>query len=117
MNLKSPKPQNKLFTKYWTSLIESVKDKPNLNVSHLYQVEVLCDLYVEYDNLCKSIELDGYIITNISKAGETTKLNPYVTQKNTTVKLIKEYSTALGLELAREKMKEESNEEEKDDWS
>jgi phage terminase small subunit len=117
MNLESPKKQNKLFTKYWDTLIVSVKDKPSFSEAHLYQLEVLCDLYVEYDNLSKSIDEDGYVITNISKSGEITKISPYVSQKNTTVRLIKDYSATLGLELAKEKVKEEGNEEEKDEWS
>jgi len=101
LSFKSPKDQAS-FTKYWKRFIGDIKDRENLKPSHLYQLEVLCDLCVERDELKQIIEFMGLTYTASGRNGDQLKLRPEVQQLNRVVSEIRNYSKILGLILAKD---------------
>lgn len=117
MNLKElscPRPLNKEFEKYWNELYEDLKKNDTLYNANIKHLVILCDLFVEYDNLTVSIEETGYLEYTETKYGTHSKISPYVMQRERTNKSILLYSKSLGLTL---KNIPASPEGEEDDWS
>lgn len=63
LNLDSPRSGEE-FKRYWNRFIHDISDRPNLKPSHLWQLQVLCDLCVEYDELREIISLTGRTCDN-----------------------------------------------------
>ena len=96
-DLVSPS-RKKGFTPYWDVLIDDLKDVPNVKKSHLLQLRLLCELYMEYDRLTEIIAEEGYSYSQEGgRYGNQEKTNPNVAQRNKTVAQIKDYSLMLGL--------------------
>jgi len=92
--------------------VPDIKDRPNLKASHLYQLQILCDLCVEYDDLKDVIDLIGRTITNSGgRNGDQVKLNPEVVQMNKVLIEIRNYSRMLGLLLVKDTKTNEEEEE------
>lgn len=113
LDFTSPK-ESKSFTLYWDRFIGDIKDRPNLKPSHLWQLQVLCDLCVEYDFLKEIITIIGYSSTNGGgRNGIHSTLNPEVGQYNKVLVEIRNYSKMLDLVLYKDKKikdEEEDNE-------
>ncbi len=110
---KSPKA-NPTFVKYWNIFLPEVESRDNFRPVHLHQLEILCDLYVEYHNLQTIIELDGYTFTSIGRNGEQQKITPEVIQLNKCRGEIRNYCKMLGIALVKDSGM--TTEKEKDDW-
>lgn len=111
-----PCPRNEpRFKAHWDKLIADICQRPNMKESHLTQLEILCELYVELDDLNKLIKKHGMVFHSISRQGETLKIRPEVSQKNRVVAEIRNYSKALGLILHKDQAKRP--EPDSDSWS
>jgi len=110
LDLTSPRG-DKTFTLYWNRFIGDIKDRPNLKPSHLWQLQVLCDLCVEYDELREIISLTGRTYSNgAGRNGDQLKLTPEVVQLNKVIGEIRHYSNMLDLVLYEDKkVKEEED--------
>jgi len=111
LNLKSPR-KDPSFKYYWDLIIPDIKDRENLKPSHLQQLRILCDLYVEYDILKETIELTGRTYISTGRNGMQIKPVPEISLITKTIADIRNYSKSLGIVLADDKT---TNQEEEDD--
>jgi Phage terminase, small subunit len=113
LNLESPRKEPS-FRRYWDNFIGDIKDRPNLKPSHLWQLQVLCDLCVEYDDLREIISITGRTVSNGGgRNGDVLRITPEVSQLNKILIEIRNYSRMLGLILVEDtktKGEEEENE-------
>lgn len=108
----SPRKDDKAFTKYWDLYLPSIEDRDNLKAAHLMQLEILCDLTVEYYYLKSIIDTGGRTYQSEGRNGFQIKLNPEVPLFRAVITDIKNYSKMLGLVLFKDtkvKGKEKSN--------
>lgn len=111
----SPKILDKAFTKYWNLFVDEVSERDNFKKSHLTQLRVLCDLYVEYDKLIEIIDICGYSFDIPGgRNGDQIKVRPEVSQLNRCRAEIRAYSSMLGLLLTKDNST--GSEEVKEDW-
>lgn len=104
------------FVKMWNLLIGMVTERANFKESHLYQLEILCDLYQEYQNLRDTIEEFGFSYTsNGGRNGDQVKPVPEVAQMNRVRAEIREYSKMLGIVLTKDSSNTGATEA-KDEW-
>ena len=99
---KSPKT-NKAFKRRWDTLIGEVTGRENFKPGHLYQLEVLCDLYVEYDRLVEYLDENGYSYSQVGgRYGDQEKRRPEVDQLAKCRAEIRNYCRMLGLLLYKD---------------
>jgi phage terminase small subunit len=99
---RSPK-QHPVFVRMWNKLIPEVISRENFKDGHLHQLEVLCDLYVEYAKLEALIEQWGFTyVSNGGRSGDQIKIRPEVNQMNRVRSEIRSYSKMLGLLLFKD---------------
>lgn len=115
--MKSPKPKNKNFTHYWNKFYPTLEQRGHIEEINIKNLQVICDLCTEYDELVEIIEEEGRIFESVTKYGIVKKLNPAVNQKNTCVVHLLNYSKLLGFDLSKNKAIKEDNGEEEDEWS
>ncbi len=82
--------------------IENVTKRENFNIAHLDSLEILCDLYVEYDELQEFVRVNGRSYMSVGRTGEVWKFYPEVNQLMRVQAQIKEYSKMLGLLLKKD---------------
>jgi hypothetical protein len=111
---KNPKPDHAGFTEYWEEHYPDIVNRPNLKPSHLQQLRVLCDLYVEYDQLQAIIELEGRTYWSAGRNGDQLKLRPEVGQLNRVLSEIRNYSKMLGFLLYKDTAINEAEDEDED---
>lgn len=99
----SPKPWNKTFSKYWNDYIVDISKRENFKRGHLSQLEILCDLHQEYEEISKLVSKIGYSYKSIGRNGTQFKVRPEVQQLNRLRADIRNYSKTLGLLLSRDK--------------
>jgi len=111
---KFASPKSGEFKKYWDLLIDNVTGRDNFTKGHLFQLSVLCDLYVEYDHLTEKVKEEGYIYETSGRHGDLIKVNPHVTMRQKTLAELRSYSKLLGLTLFKDGPS--VPEEEEDEW-
>jgi phage terminase small subunit len=98
---KSPRKE-KAFVKYWKMFLGDIENRDNLKHSHLHQLQILCDLCVEYDELKEAITFAGRTYDSVGRNGTQIKIHPYVQQMNRVVSEIRNYSKILGIQLVKD---------------
>lgn len=104
-NLKLyPPPKNDaIFVRLWNLLIDEVVSRDNFKDSHLYQLEMLCDLYADYQNLRAIVEVLGYTFdVSGGRNGDQVKPRPEALMLSGLRSHIMNYSKMLGLILMKE---------------
>lgn len=96
IDLKCPKGSTK-FKKYWNILILDLSKKVNFCRSHLLQLEVLCDMYVQYEDLKNQLKKEGMTYVSEGRNGVQIKPHPALAQFNKVTVEIKNYCMLLGL--------------------
>ena len=96
IKFRAPK-KDPIFRKHWNQLLPKIVERDNFHEGYLKQLEILCQLYVDYSNLTKFVEENGYSFKTDGRYGETSR--PHVeTQLMTKVLAeIRAYSKLLGL--------------------
>lgn len=102
------------FKFYWTSLIDEVAGKDSFRESHLLQLKILCDLYVDHEKLKAIVDVAGYTYTISGRNGDQQKTTPEFTEMMRVRGAIKDYSRQLGLQIGKELAPTEDAEE--DNW-
>ena len=97
-----PPRKNKEFVKYWKMFLGDIENRDNLKQSHLYQLQILCDLCIEYDELREAIVLVGRTYDSVGRNGIQIKIHPNVQQMNRVVSEIRNYSKILGIQLVKD---------------
>jgi phage terminase small subunit len=112
---KFPAPKKEpLFVRYWDKFLPKVVERDNFHHSHLEQLEILCDLYLEYHVLSGLIKENGYTFTSDSRYGLTIRENAEVKIRQKIISEIRQYSKILGLLLAKDTSS--NNEPDADEW-
>ena len=113
MDLSSPR-NTKDFKMYWDRFIGDIKDRPNLKPSHLWQLQILCDLCVEYDELREIVSITGRSVSNGGgRNGDTLRPAPEYLMMQKVIVEIRNYAKMLDLILvpdSKTKDEEEENE-------
>lgn len=98
-----PPKKEETFVRMWKLLITEVVTRDNFKDSHLYQLEMLCDLYTDYQNLRSIVDLLGYTFdVTGGRNGELVKPRPEAVMLNNLRSQILNYSKMLGLILEKE---------------
>jgi len=96
--LKFPPPKrNPVFRKTWAKFIDSLTGRDSFREAHLATLEVLCDLYVEYQDLEATIRKEGRTFKAVSRWGELIKMHPAVSQLDKVRANIAKYTKQLDL--------------------
>lgn len=101
LNFNCPK-EKATFKAYWDMFVEDIKSRENLKNSHLQQLRILCDMSVEYDELCHAVSIEGRTYESQGRNGTQVKLNPLVQQQSKVITEIRNYSKMLGLILVKD---------------
>ena len=100
---KYPPPRkHPRFREIWMQFIDSISGRDNFKAGHLRTFEILCDLYVEYDELRAFIRKRGRSYKSIGRQGVQWKYYPEVEQLNKVQAQIKSYMIMLGLTLKKD---------------
>lgn len=96
--LKYPPPKrNPVFREKWMKFINSLVSRESFKEAHLQALEVLCDLYVEYNDLERIIRTEGRTYKSVTRFGETRKLHPAIGQLDKVRANIRAYTRQLDL--------------------
>jgi phage terminase small subunit len=109
--IKNPKPDHAGFTEYWEETLPAILSRENFKPPHLQHLRVLCDLYVDYDQLQAIIDLEGRTYWSAGRNGDQLKLRPEVQQMNRVLSDIRNYSKMLGLLLVKDTQTNDDEEE------
>ena len=108
---KAPKKSEK-FREVWHILLPDIVGRDNFKPGFLRQLEVLCDLYVEYDILTETVQNEGYTYHSEGRNGPQIHPHPALTQLNKTRGDIRSISRLLGLVLYKDMATDVRKEEE-----
>ncbi len=97
-----PPKYSRVFRRKWFEFIVNVSERENFRHGHLSHLEILCDLYVEYDSLTKFVRTRGYTYFAVGRQGKVSKTFPEVAQLNKVQMEIRNYSKILGLVLKKD---------------
>ncbi len=113
--IKYPPPKkDPKFRRVWMQFIESISKRENFNIGHLNSLEILCDLYVECEDLRKFLRKQGRSYQASGRSGVVWKMFPEVGQLNTVQNQIKDYMRLLSLTLKGDVTGESGGE--KENW-
>lgn len=111
-----PPKKNSIFRSKWMQFIGHIVDRKNFHIAHLNALEVLCDLYVEYDELQKFIRRHGRSYKQVGRQGLMWKFYPEVGQMGRVQKQISDYQKMLGLVFRGEVTAGAATGGEKEQW-
>lgn len=96
---KYPPPPDKdsVFKAKWKIFIEDICERANFKPGHLEQLEILCDMFSELEEMKLYIKENGYSYESHGRNGVQVKIRPEVQQKNILVNTIKNFSKHLGI--------------------
>lgn len=98
-----PPPSNHpIFRSIWMKFIDNIIRRENFHISHLENFRILCDMYVEYEDLKSFIRVHGRSYCSVGRQGEVWKPYPEVMLLSRVEASIKEYSKMLGLLLKKD---------------
>lgn len=108
----SPK-DDPVYAAKWNLFVGNVVARQNFKVGHLEQLNLLCDLYVEYEDLKAFVRKHGYTYTVSGKNGVQIKPYPEYLALSRVLSEIRNYSKVLGLLLVKD---QKMNEPKKESW-
>jgi hypothetical protein len=115
-NHKYPPPkQHPVFQKIWFESIDNVTARENFKISHLNSLRILCDLFVEYEELTQFIEKNGRSYKSTGRSGVVWRLYPEVGQIKSVQAQIREYTKMMGLLLKKDNTVELNDDD--DEWT
>lgn len=95
---KYPPPRkDKIFREKWALFIDNVVGRKNFHMGHLETLRILCDCFVEYEQLRSFLAENGQAYAAVGRAGEVWRLYPQVQQLNRVKESISVYSKMLDL--------------------
>lgn len=106
--------KGKEFKKYWVELIPTVVERDNFNETHLKNLEVLCNLYVEYDRMTEFLNAyylkEGtYSYVAEGRHGTQIKMHPEFSERQKLLSEIRQYSRLLGIVLNKDNTSNEDD--------
>lgn len=101
MSIKYKSPiKNKEFNHYWERFIPVISEKDGFDESCLKNVEIICSLYVTFDELSTYLTENSLIIENHTRYGLQVKPNPALGERAKVVAEIRHYSKLLGMKIS-----------------
>ena len=98
----SPKEEQIRFTEYWEKYIDGICARDNFKVEYLDQLKILCDLFVEHDELVDDLKDEGRTFYSEGRNGNQIKMHPLVAQLNNVRAEVRAYTRCLGLVLNKD---------------
>lgn len=111
-----PPKKNPIFRKTWGGFIDNVVGRENFKPSHLHTLEILCDLYVELEELNKFLRMNGMAFKVITVMGESRRMYPEVAQRDKVRAQIQQYSRFLDLFPKKDKSPRGASSKEEGEW-
>jgi phage terminase small subunit len=99
--VKFPPPKlEPIYVKMWNMLLPELVQRKKFKEVHLHQLEMLCEMYVDHEQLSEFIRKNGhsYKLHGINSGH---RAYPQVAQLNKVRTEIRYYSTLLGLVISR----------------
>lgn len=109
-----PPKKNPKFRKIWGQFIDGIACRENFDVGHLNSLEILCDLFVEYEEVSTFIRKKGRSYQTIGRSGMIWKFYPEVGQLKAVQHQINVYMKQLGLVLKKDEFGSSDND--KGEW-
>ena len=97
-----PPKRHPKFRRIWGQFIDGIINRDNFNVGYLNSLEILCDLFVEYEELSAFIRKTGRSYQTFGRSGMIWKLYPEVGQLKSVQHQINVYMKQLGLILKKD---------------
>lgn len=116
--LKYPPPKkNPLFRQKWARLVDIVAGRPNFKPGHLESLEILCDLYVELEDLSAFLRVNGRSFKVLTTTGDFWRMFPEVAQRDAVRSQIEKYSRNLDLFPNKAKQSKGSDSKDDEEWT
>jgi hypothetical protein len=111
----APPRQGDKFRKYWERMLPKIVNRTNFHESHLFNLEVLCSLYVDYEIITDYFDLmgvDGLItVSEGGRNGPQEKHSILALRRDRLLGDIIRYTKILGLVLAKDVDADDEEEE------
>lgn len=112
---KYPPPRkNKIFRAKWMEFIDNVTSRDSFKRAHLETLTLLCDMYVEYEELSKILRTQGRTYKTVTRLGEHLKMHPATAHIDKVRANISKYTRLL--DLFPKKDKGGGSEGEEEEW-
>jgi phage terminase small subunit len=113
--MKYPPPKkNKIFREKWVKFVKSLASRDGFKEAHLEALEILCDLYVEYEELGRVLRVEGRTYEKVSRWGAVKAMHPAIHEQGRVRASIRSYT--LGLDLFPKKDFSEGADGEEEEW-
>ena len=100
---------------YWNLLKGKVEERKNFHDSHLEQLKILCNLYVDLEEFTRILDEEGHTYESDGRYGFKVVERPEAKMKLNAIKEIRSYNKLLGLVLVKdETTRQDGNEDEWD---
>ena len=107
------------FKKYWDRMLPKIAFRKNFHESHLFNLEILCTLYTEYEVISDLFDLQGIdamvTTTEGGRNGPQEKVSVLAMRRDKVMAEIRNYSKLLGLILAKDE--DATEEEDANEWA
>jgi hypothetical protein len=115
---KYPPPKtNPVYVRYWNIFIEEIAGRDNFQLTHLFMLENLCDMYVEKQRLEEIIDLIGYTYEGgEGRNGNQIKPRPETSLLARVRIEIRNYHKSLGLAVKESRTEMVESEAESESW-
>lgn len=97
-NYRSPfsRKEKKVAYKYWKLFLDDIVNRKKFHEGMLKNLEILCRLYQEYEDLQAIIDKDGFTFSSDGRYGKQVRSHPCISQRNKVLAEIRAYSKSLG---------------------
>ena len=113
---KAPKAASKEFRSYWNTFIVTIASRDNFAKHHMKNLEILCNMYVEYDRMTEIIKEEGFSYISEGRNGIQKKLNPEYIERNKLLAEIRQFSRLLDIVPTKDQAMP-SDSEDDGEWS
>lgn len=96
--VKCPK-KDKDFKKYWNIFFPKLEKRNNFHTIHIKNLEILCQLYVDYDKMSDTLSQRGFSYMASGRYGEQQKTMPEALERDKVLSQILKFSKMLGVTL------------------
>lgn len=112
-----PPKKNKIFRDKWSKFIDLVVDRDSFRVAHLDTLEILCDLYVELEELNTFVRTNGMTFEQVTLTGKDRKQHLEVGRRDKVRVQIQNYTKFLDLFPKKDKSAGGDSDGESGEWS
>lgn len=109
---KYPSPVKTVkFKKYWEKYLPIIANKKGFDKSVLKNIEILCRLYMLFDDLTEYIDSNPLLEENETRYGRQIKPNPALNERAKVITEVRHLSKSLGMKIDPEGTEEDVSSE------